>query len=89
LDFANDAWKVLVGVSARLEKGTISQNERHQCAAGHYLLIANGEADENKSDALELLVTNRDRQKLLREQPILKQLFKILQTPFLEPSKDG
>jgi hypothetical protein len=57
LDFANDAWKVLVGVSARLEKGTISQNERHQCAAGHYLLIANGEADENKSDALELLVT--------------------------------
>ena len=26
LYFANDAWKVLVGVSVRLEKGTISEN---------------------------------------------------------------
>ena len=87
LDFANDACKALVSVSARLEKGTMSQNERWPVISllqDIIYFIANGEADQNKSDAFELqvTVTNRDREKLLREQSILKQLFKMLQVSF-------
>ncbi|XP_071509549.1 inositol 1,4,5-trisphosphate receptor-like [Diadema antillarum] len=85
LDFANDANKVLSTISAKLEKGAITQNERRtvtQLLTDLVYFVALQE--NNGGDALSVIITNpdRDKQKLMREQDILKQIFKILRAPF-------
>ncbi|KAH7987005.1 hypothetical protein HPB49_025763 [Dermacentor silvarum] len=89
LDFANDACQVLQTLVGALESGRAGVTERRsllQLLQEVIYFTASREGDPNKSDPLELVVTkpNRERQKLLREQNVLRQLFHILQAPFTD-----
>ncbi|XP_035236817.1 inositol 1,4,5-trisphosphate receptor type 1 isoform X2 [Anguilla anguilla] len=91
LDFANDASKVLASIAGKLEKGTITQNERRFVTKLlEDLVFFVVDIPNNGQDVLEIMVNkpNRERQKLMREQNILKQIFKLLQAPFTD-SGDG
>uniref|UniRef100_A0A7N6BH92 Inositol 1,4,5-trisphosphate receptor n=1 Tax=Anabas testudineus TaxID=64144 RepID=A0A7N6BH92_ANATE len=87
LDFANDASKVLASIAGKLEKGTITQNERRAVTKLlEDLVFFVVDIPNNGQDVLEIMVNkpNRERQKLMREQNILKQIFKLLQAPFTD-----
>ncbi|KAJ8259811.1 hypothetical protein GJAV_G00173720 [Gymnothorax javanicus] len=91
LDFANDASKVLASIASKLEKGTITQNERRFVTKLlEDLVFFVVDIPNSGQDVLEIMVNkpNRERQKLMREQNILKQIFKLLQAPFTD-SGDG
>lgn len=94
LDFANDACKVLSSASVSIENGTITTNERRlliQLLQEIIYFIAHRETDAKRNDPFKLVIKDpdRERQKLMRDQNILKNLFKILESPFLESSGSG
>uniref|UniRef100_A0A8C4Q080 Inositol 1,4,5-trisphosphate receptor n=1 Tax=Eptatretus burgeri TaxID=7764 RepID=A0A8C4Q080_EPTBU len=91
LDFANDASKVLGTIAGKLERSTITQNERRFVTKLlEDLVYFVTDVLCSGQDVLDIVVTkpNRERQKLMREQNILKQIFKLLQAPFVD-SGDG
>ncbi|XP_056279702.1 inositol 1,4,5-trisphosphate receptor type 3 isoform X2 [Pseudoliparis swirei] len=85
LDFANDASAMLSTVVDQFSQGFISQNDRRfaiKLLEDVVFFVA--DALNSGQAVLDVLMTkaNRERQKLMREQNILKQIFGILKAPF-------
>ncbi|XP_011361472.1 inositol 1,4,5-trisphosphate receptor type 2 [Pteropus vampyrus] len=92
LDFANDANKVLATTVKKLENGTITQNERRFVTKLlEDLIFFVADVLNNGQEVLDVVITkpNRERQKLMREQNILAQVFGILRAPFKEKAGEG
>lgn len=87
LDFANDASKVLASFASKMETGNYTQHERRfvtQLLTDLVYFVT--EHDTAREDVLNISVQNpnRDRQKLMREQYILKEVFHLLRAPFTD-----
>ncbi|XP_073423539.1 inositol 1,4,5-trisphosphate-gated calcium channel ITPR2 isoform X2 [Dendrobates tinctorius] len=92
LDFANDANKVLASTVKKLEYGSITQNERRFVTKLlEDLIFFVAGVPNNGQEVLDVVVTkpNRERQKLMREQNILAQIFGILKAPFKDKAGEG
>nr|XP_019934105.1 PREDICTED: inositol 1,4,5-trisphosphate receptor type 2 [Paralichthys olivaceus] len=87
LDFANDASKVLESTVRKLQYGNIAQNERRFVTKLlEDLVFFVCVVPNNGQDVLSVVTStpNRERQKLMREQNILAQIFGILKAPFTD-----
>ncbi|TNN57402.1 Inositol 1,4,5-trisphosphate receptor type 2 [Liparis tanakae] len=87
LDFANDASKVLESTVRKLQYGNIAQNERRFVTKLLEDLVFFVCVVPNNGQEVLSVVTvtpNRERQKLMREQNILAQIFGILKAPFTD-----
>lgn len=87
LDFANDASKVLGSFANKMETANYTQHERRfvtQLLSDLVYFVT--EHDTGREDVLNISVQNpnRDRQKLMREQYILKEVFHLLKAPFTD-----
>uniref|UniRef100_G3N4V8 Inositol 1,4,5-trisphosphate receptor n=1 Tax=Gasterosteus aculeatus TaxID=69293 RepID=G3N4V8_GASAC len=85
LDFANDASAMLSTVVEQFSQGFISQNDRRfaiKLLEDVVFFVA--DVINSGQAVLDVVMTkaNRERQKLMREQNILKQIFGILKAPF-------
>ncbi|XP_010888608.2 inositol 1,4,5-trisphosphate receptor type 2 isoform X3 [Esox lucius] len=90
LDFANDANKVLESTVRQFQTGVITQNERRFVTKLlEDLIFFLCEVPNNGQDVLSVIISNpnRERQKLMREQNILAQVFGILKAPFADHGK--
>ncbi|XP_016523534.1 inositol 1,4,5-trisphosphate receptor type 2 isoform X1 [Poecilia formosa] len=85
LDFANDANQVLESTVRKLKFANITQNERRFVTTLlEDLIFFVCVVPNNGQDVLSVVTStpNRERQKLMREQNILSQIFGILTAPF-------
>ncbi|XP_069797807.1 inositol 1,4,5-trisphosphate-gated calcium channel ITPR3 isoform X2 [Narcine bancroftii] len=85
LDFANDASKILGTIVEKFEQGTLNHNDRRfAIKLLEDLVFFVVDVSNNGQNVLDVVMTkpNRERQKLMREQNILKQIFGILKAPF-------
>uniref|UniRef100_A0A8D2LXR1 Inositol 1,4,5-trisphosphate receptor n=1 Tax=Varanus komodoensis TaxID=61221 RepID=A0A8D2LXR1_VARKO len=92
LDFANDANKVLASTVQKLEIGSVTQNERRFVTKLlEDLIFFVADVHNNGQEVLDVVVIkpNRERQKLMREQNILAQIFGILKAPFKDKAGEG
>ncbi|XP_074500955.1 inositol 1,4,5-trisphosphate-gated calcium channel ITPR3 isoform X1 [Sebastes fasciatus] len=85
LDFANDASAMLCTMVDQFSQGFISQNDRRfaiKLLEDVVFFVA--DVINSGQAVLDVVMTkaNRERQKLMREQNILKQIFGILKAPF-------
>ncbi|KAF0036059.1 hypothetical protein F2P81_011371 [Scophthalmus maximus] len=85
LDFANDASAMLSTVVDQFNQGFISQNDRRfaiKLLEDVVFFVA--DVINSGQNVLDVAMSkaNRERQKLMREQNILKQIFGILKAPF-------
>uniref|UniRef100_A0A670ZY25 Inositol 1,4,5-trisphosphate receptor n=1 Tax=Pseudonaja textilis TaxID=8673 RepID=A0A670ZY25_PSETE len=92
LDFANDASYMLANVVEKMNEGFLSQNDRRfVIQLLEDLVFFVSDVPNNGQNVLDIVITkaNRERQKLMREQNILKQIFGILKAPFKEKGEEG
>ncbi|XP_065669152.1 inositol 1,4,5-trisphosphate-gated calcium channel ITPR1 isoform X5 [Hydra vulgaris] len=94
LDFVSDASKQLTIFVSYMEEGNISQLDRRaltQLLTDMNLFMLSMDISSTKQDVLQLTCPNpdRERQKLIREQNILKKIFQLLHAPFLDKAGVG
>uniref|UniRef100_A0A8D2JDS0 Inositol 1,4,5-trisphosphate receptor n=1 Tax=Varanus komodoensis TaxID=61221 RepID=A0A8D2JDS0_VARKO len=92
LDFANDASSMLASVVEKMNEGFLSQNDRRfVIQLLEDLVFFVSDVSNNGQNVLDIVITkpNRERQKLMREQNILKQIFGILKAPFKDKGGEG
>lgn len=91
LDFANDASLMLSTVVEKFKYGFLSPNDRrYAIKLLEDVVFFVVDQLNNGQPALEVSMNkpNRERQKLMREQNILKQIFGIIKAPFKERGDD-